>query len=77
MAFMPQEPVFLFGYFHLDIFKWFIPRLNSGEDGTNVEKAAAVALVSGFSPLRGIQKSGDHSDWNIGPFTQRPPKHQS
>ncbi|MFD1909066.1 hypothetical protein ACFSQ7_41490 [Paenibacillus rhizoplanae] len=33
-----------------------IPLKKSGEDGTNVEKANAFALVSGFSPLRGNKK---------------------
>ncbi|NOU78019.1 hypothetical protein GC101_03905 [Paenibacillus sp. LMG 31459] len=34
----------------------FVSRLNSGEDGTTRGKAAAVAFVPGFSPLREINK---------------------
>jgi hypothetical protein len=34
----------------------FVSRSNSGEDGTTRGKAAAVAFVPGFSPLRRINK---------------------
>ncbi|WP_068500159.1 hypothetical protein [Paenibacillus kribbensis] len=47
-------------------------RLKQRRGRNDCGKAEAVAFVPGFSPLKGIEKSGYNSDWNNGPFAERP-----
>ncbi|MEK5398012.1 hypothetical protein [Paenibacillus sp. FSL K6-2859] len=60
------------GYISIEIVKNF--PLKQRRERTDCGKVTGVPLVSRFSPLRGMKKSGEHSDWNNGPLAERPLK---